>query len=160
LWSIGRTRRGFRPPAEPSPGQGGLTGFTTKTVNQDGPCWPFSVPEVGAGPSCRAIVKPDNVRLVPARKNHRADRTRRLWRLGWLTGRNDDGVHDLVGEGLALGAVPDWEQPAEVAGRAVGVLRSVWFQIQVAKSVFRIMQCTPFTMSTTWLISKSAAADR
>jgi hypothetical protein len=37
--------------------------------------------------------------------------------LGWLTGRDDDGVHDLVGEGLALGAVPDWEQPAEVAGR-------------------------------------------
>jgi len=27
-----------------------------KTVNQDGPCWPFSAPEVGAGPSCRAIV--------------------------------------------------------------------------------------------------------
>jgi len=37
--------------------------------------------------------------------------------LGWLTGRDDDGVHDLVGEGLALGAVPDLEQPAEVAGR-------------------------------------------
>ncbi len=39
--------------------------------------------------------------------------------MGWLTGRDDDGVHDLVGEGLALGAVPDREQPAEVAGRAV-----------------------------------------
>ncbi len=23
--------------------------------------------------------------------------------MGWLTGRDDDGVHDLVGEGLALG---------------------------------------------------------
>jgi len=81
-------------------------------------------PEVGAGPSCRAIVKPDNVRLGVARKNHRADRSqRRLWRLGWLTGRDDDGVHDLVGEGLALGAVPDWEQPAEVAGRAVEQVR-------------------------------------
>jgi len=32
-------------------------------------------------------------------------------------------VHDLVGEGLALGAVPDWEQPAEVAGRAVEQVR-------------------------------------
>jgi hypothetical protein len=61
---------------------------------------------------------------VVARKNHRADRSQgRLWRLGWLTGRDDDGVLDLVGEGLALGAVPDWEQPAEVAGRAVEQVR-------------------------------------
>ena len=53
------------------------------------------------------IVIQDNVRLVVARKNHRADRSQgRLWRLGCLTGRDDDGVHDLVGEGLALGAVP------------------------------------------------------
>ena len=37
--------------------------------------------------------------------------------------RDDDGVHDLVGEGLALGAVPDREQPAEVAGRAVEQVR-------------------------------------
>ncbi len=74
---------------------------------------------VGAEPSCRAIVIQDNVRLVVARKNHRADRSQgRSWRLGWLTGRDDDGGHDLVREGLALGAVPDWEQPAEVAGRA------------------------------------------
>jgi len=43
--------------------------------------------------------------------------------LGWLTGIDDDGVHDLVGESLALGAVPDWEQPAEVAGRAVEQVR-------------------------------------
>ncbi len=79
---------------------------------------------MGAGPSCRAIVIPDNVRLVVARKNHRADRSQgKLWRLGWLTGRDDDGVHDLVGEGLALGAVPDCEQPAEVAGRAVEQVR-------------------------------------
>jgi len=35
---------------------------------------------------------------VVARKNHRADRSQgRLRRLGWLTGRDDDGVHDLVG---------------------------------------------------------------
>jgi len=61
---------------------------------------------------------------VVARKNHRADRSQgRSWRLGWLTGRDDDGVHDLVGEGLALGAVPDREQPAEVAGRAVEQVR-------------------------------------
>ena len=62
--------------------------------------------------------------VVVARKNHRADRSQgRLWRLGWLTSGNDDGVHDLVGEGLALGAVPDQEQPAEVAGRAVEQVR-------------------------------------
>ena len=79
---------------------------------------------VGAEPSCRAIVIQDNVRLVVARKNHRADRSQgRSWRLGWLTGRDDDGGHDLVREGLALGAVPDWEQPAEVAGRAVEQVR-------------------------------------
>ncbi len=50
-------------------------------------------PQVGAGPSCKAIVKPDRVRLVVARKNHRADRSQgRSWRLGWLTGRDDDGT--------------------------------------------------------------------
>ncbi len=50
-------------------------------------------PQVGAGPSCKAIVIPDNVRLVVARKNHRADRSQgKSWRLGWLTGRDDDGL--------------------------------------------------------------------
>jgi len=47
LCSIGRTRRGFRPPAKPSPGYASLTGFTTKTANQDGPCWPFSARAYG-----------------------------------------------------------------------------------------------------------------
>jgi len=39
-------------------------------------------PEVGAGPSCRAIVIQDNVRLVPARKNHRADRSQEIMAVG------------------------------------------------------------------------------
>ncbi len=39
-------------------------------------------PEVGAGPSCRAIVIQDNVRLVPARKNHRADRGQEIMAVG------------------------------------------------------------------------------
>ncbi len=39
-------------------------------------------PQRGAGPSCTAIVKPDNARLVPARKNHRADRSQEIMAVG------------------------------------------------------------------------------
>lgn len=46
-----------------------------------------------------------------------------VWELGCLTGGDHDAVRDLVGEGLPFGAVPQGEQPTEVAGGAVDEVR-------------------------------------